>query len=107
MIRNGDDFTHAFVSANERYRRLDGPVPLAHVEIGVTHPCTDHLDETLARPKLGWLGDWDVALHHHGLFEAGYDGGELCVWDLVGHGSKRNGGSRGLLSLSVYILVIR
>lgn len=85
MVCNGDDLTDALVTANQRSYRLHRPVPLADMKICVTHPCADHLDETLARLELRWLYDGDVALYHHGLLGAGENGGDLSLWDLIGH----------------------
>lgn len=85
VVSNGDDFTDAFVAADKRCHGCDWPVPLADMKIRVTDPRADHLDKTLARVKLGWLCDGDIALYHHGLLGAGYDSGDLCLWDLAGH----------------------
>lgn len=92
MLRDGNDLPHAFVSSNQRQRRLKRPIAFANVEVGVTHSCADHLDETLAGGELGRLGDWDIMLEHNRLLAAGDNGSKLGLWKLI---ERHEVGSRG------------
>lgn len=49
MICDGNDGADALVSADEGGRRLEWPVCLADVEIGMAYAGADHLDEALPR----------------------------------------------------------
>lgn len=86
MFSDGDNLADTFVSTDNRGLGLQWPICFADVEICVTDPGTDHLDETFARPKIGWLCYGEVALDHHRLLGARYDCRNLSLWDLIGHG---------------------
>ena len=86
VLPDSDDLSDALVSANERGRCFDRPIPLADVEIGVADARADYLDETLAGLELGWLGDGEVALHDDGLLGSKDDSCDLGLGDMVRHG---------------------
>ena len=83
------------MSADERDRRLENPIPPAEVEVGVADARADHLDETLAGLELRWSGDGEVVLHDDGLLGPGDDGCDLGPGDSVMHGGWLR--DRGLL----------
>src|SRR5690606_16198541 len=51
------DVTHAFVPRDQGERRLDGPVAIDCVQVGVTHTCRFNPDKNLPR---AWAGDGHV-----------------------------------------------
>src|SRR6185312_10631295 len=52
----GHHLAHAFVAGNERRSRLDGPVTLGRVEVGVADAAGDQLDQRLGRGR-AWEAD--------------------------------------------------
>jgi len=76
------------MSTNQRCVRLDGPIALLGVQVGMAYTGTFELDETFTRLELGGLDDGVVVLDFEVSNETRDDRGRLGLGDggAGGHG---------------------
>jgi hypothetical protein len=80
---NSDDFSNAFMTADEGELVSEWPVALAGMQVSVTHSSAMHLDETFSRSKLVRLLYRIVVLDGDGCVGRYDDCGRLGCWDVV------------------------
>jgi hypothetical protein len=85
---NSDNFSDAFMTADEGELVSEWPVALAGMQVSVTHASAMHLDETFSRSELVRLLYRIVVLNGDGCVGRYDDRGRLGSWDVVRHLQK-------------------